>query len=113
VAVTSHQVEFVHNPIRLKGMMVWLKSSHLTGNYLGGVRLHLTGCGGEDRTQLRLICRHGNALVHTTLGPQLRYIVVRILGPLSCSQSSLKIPLHFCGETSARAQGNAAVHVCW
>lgn len=66
--------------------MVWLKSSHFTGNYLGGVRLHLTGCGGEDRTQLRLICRHGNALVHTTLGPQLRYIVVRLSGPLSCSQ---------------------------
>lgn len=47
------------------------------GNYLGGVRLHITGCEGDERTALRLVCRHGNALVHTSMAPSIRYIVVR------------------------------------
>jgi hypothetical protein len=41
------------------------------------VRLHLTGSAGEERTALRLICRHANALAHIQLGPRLRYVVVR------------------------------------
>jgi hypothetical protein len=42
------------------------------------VRLHLTGSCGEERTALRLICRHANALAHIQLGPRLRYVVVRV-----------------------------------
>jgi hypothetical protein len=41
------------------------------------VRLHLTGSCGGERTALRLICRHANALAHIQLGPRLRYVVVR------------------------------------
>ena len=59
------------------------------GNYLGGVRLHLTGSRGGGRTALRLICRHANALAHIQLGPRLRYVVVRDKGP--CASNTMQL----------------------
>ena len=49
------------------------------GNYLRGTRLFLACCGkgqAPERSQLRRVCRHANALVHTALVPQLKYVVV-------------------------------------
>lgn len=54
-------------------------SAWFTGNYLGGVKLHLTGCAAEERTELRMICRHGNAMAYVTLDSRIRFVVVRLV----------------------------------
>ncbi len=62
------------------------------GNYLGAVRLYLAGCEAGERTELRHICRHANALLHVALKPLVRYIVVSPLEFQVTSGSGMLTP---------------------